>query len=93
MKFRYGCNFLVIEHLYKLSQACNFNQSFQCINQSIKLGTKLPLPRLFCDFLSLSFTFLHFLGSQTPLDDDKSRDVRLNPLIVEREGHWVPVLR
>ena len=39
------------------------------------------------DFLSLSFIFLHFLGSQTLLDDDKSRDARLKPLIFEGEGH------
>ena len=30
-------------------------------------------------FLSLSFTFLHFLTIQTPLYDDKTRDVRLKP--------------
>ena len=53
--------------------------NFHSINQSIKFGTKLPLPRLVCDFLSLSFIFLHFLGSQTLLDDDKSRDAWLKP--------------
>ena len=67
------------------------NQSIlQTINQSIKFGTKLPLPQLVCDFLSLSFTFFHFLTSQTPLDDDKSRDARLKPLILEGKatGYW-----
>ena len=40
------------------------NQSIlQSINQSIKFGTKLPLPLLVCDFLSLSFTLLHFITS------------------------------
>ena len=53
--------------------------NFKSINHSIKLGTKFPLLRLLCDFLSLSFTFLNFLTIQTPLNDDKSRDVRLKP--------------
>ena len=53
--------------------------NFQSINKSIKLGTKFHVPWLLCDFLSLSFTFFHFLISQTPLDDDKSRGVRLKP--------------
>ena len=74
--FAHFCNFLSTEHLYKLSLACK-SINFHSINQSIKLGTKLPL--LVSDFLSLSLMFLHFLGSQTPLDDDKSRDARLNP--------------
>ena len=77
-----------------ISSVLLLNQSIlQSINQSIKFSTKLPLPRLVCDFLSLSFTFLHFLTSQTPLDDDKSRDARLKPLILEGEGHWILVLR
>ena len=69
------CNFLIL-HLYKLSLVCN-QINFHSIHQSIKLGTKLPL--LVGDFLSLSLIFLHFLGSKTPLDDDKSRDARLKP--------------
>ena len=70
------------------------NQStFDSINQSIKLGTKLPPPGLLVIFSSSSFIFLHFLTSQTPLDDDKSRDARLKPLILEGEGHCVLVLR
>ena len=77
-----------------ISSVLLVNQSIlQSINQSIKFGTELPLPRLVCDFLSLSFTFLHFLTSQTPLDDEKSRDARLKPLILEGEGHLVLVLR
>ena len=67
--------------------------NFQSINHSIKLGAKFPLLRLLCDFLSFSFTFLHFLTIQTPLDDDKSRDAWLRPLILEEESHWIPVLR
>ena len=48
---------------------------FHSISQSIKLGAKSPLLRLLVIFSPFSFTFLHFLTSQTPLDDDKSRDV------------------
>ena len=76
--FIHFCNFLSTEHLYKLSLVCK-SINFQSINQSIKLGTELPFPRLVCDLLSLSFIFLYFLGNQTPLDDDKSRDARLKP--------------
>ena len=53
--------------------------NFQSINHIIKLGAKFHLLRLLCDFLSISFTFFHFLTSQTPLDDEKSRDVWLKP--------------
>ena len=53
---------------------------YHSINQS---STKLPPSLLLVVFSSSPFTFLHFLGCQTPLDDDKS------PLILEEEGHWV----
>ena len=77
--FVHSCNFLFTEHLYKLSQACYFNQSFSpSINKENWAQSFLSLD-WFCDFLSFSFIFLHFLSSQTPLDDDKSRDVRLKP--------------
>ena len=57
----------------KLVTSINY-QPFQSINHSKKLGAKFPLLPLMCDFLSFSFTFLHFLTIQTPLDDDKSSD-------------------
>ena len=77
--FIHSCDFLVTEHLYKLSQTCNFNQSFiPLINQENWARSFLSLS-WFCYLLSFSFIFLHFLGSQIPLDDDKSRDVRLKP--------------
>ena len=62
---------------------------YQSLN---KLGAKFPLP-LVCDFLSFLLHFLALSHIQTPLDDDKSRDVWLRPLVFEEEGHWVPVLR
>ena len=60
--------------LYKLNHACNQINSYQSINQS---STKLPPSLLLVIFSSSPFTFLHFLGCQTPLDDDKSRDAWL----------------
>ena len=62
------------ENLNKLSHACN--QINFSLNQSIRLARSF-LPLLLVIFSSSPFTFLHFLGSQTPLDDDKSRDARL----------------
>ena len=50
------------------------------VHQSLnKIGAKISSPLPTCDFLALSSTFLLFLGSQTPLDDEKSRDAWLNP--------------
>ena len=87
--------YVILVPLYTFVQIYTFVTSinFQSINHSIKLGAKFPLLRLLCDFLSFSFTFLHFLTIQTPLDDDKSRDAWLRPLILEEESHWIPVLR
>ena len=76
----------------QISHACK-SINIQSINQSGQFGTKLPFPLWFVIFSSSSFTFLHFLTFQTPLDDDKSRDARLKPLILGGEGHWVLVLR
>ena len=74
-------NIIVIsysEHLYKLSHACNqINLFIQLISQSGWHESSSPL--LLVIFSSSCFTFLHFLVSQTPLDDDKSRDARLKP--------------
>ena len=80
-------------NLCSLAHFCNFpllstyispvllviKSTFHSINQSRKFGTKLPLPLLLVICSSSPFTFLHFLGSQSPLDDEKSRDVRLKP--------------
>ena len=66
------------EHLYKLSHACNQIILFiQSISQSGWHESSSSL--LLVIFSSSCFTFLHFLVSQTPLDDDISRDARLKP--------------
>ena len=71
------CNFLILR-TYISSVLLVIKSTFwHSINQSRKFGTKLPLPLLLVIFSSSPFTFLHFLGSQTPLDDDKSRDAWL----------------
>ena len=64
-------------NLYKLNHACNQINFYHSINQS---STKLPPSLLLVIFSSSPFTFLHFLGCQTPLDDDKSRDAWLRAL-------------
>ena len=51
--------------------------TYHSINQSGWHEASSPL--LLVIFSSSPFTFLHFLGSQTPLDDDKSRDAQLKP--------------
>ena len=82
------CNFLILS-TYISSVLLVIKSTFcHSINQSRKLGTKLPLPLLLVIFSSSPFTFLHFHGSDTPLDDDKSRDAWLTPLILEGEGQW-----
>ena len=50
--------------LYKLTHACNQINSYHSINQS---STKLPPSLLLVIFSPSPFTFLHFLGCQTPL--------------------------
>ena len=74
------CNFLNAEHLCKLSQACNINQSFNPSINKVLTGSfqlsPFPLLSIFSLFFSLSF---HFLGSQTPFEDDNSEDERLKP--------------
>ena len=72
------CNFLILSTYISVVMLL-IKSTFHSINQSRKFGTKLPLPLLLVIFSSSPFTFLHFLGGQTPLDDDKSRDARLNP--------------
>ena len=62
--------------LYKLSHACN-QINFLSFNQSVRHEASSSL--LLVIFSSSPFTFLHYLGSQTPLDDDKSRDAWLIP--------------
>ena len=69
------CNFLLMS-LYKLNHACN-QINFLSFNQSVKHKASSSL--LLVIFSSSPFTFLHFLGCQTPLDDDKSRDAWLIP--------------
>ena len=68
-------NFLLMS-LYKLNHACN-QINFLSFNQSVKHEASSSL--LLVIFSSSPFTFLHFLGFQTPLDDDKSRDAWLIP--------------
>ena len=65
------------------------------VHQSLnKIGRQVSSPPAgFVIFLSFSFIFFHFITIQTLLDDDKSRDAWLRPLILEEEGHWVLVLR
>ena len=72
------CNFLILS-TYISSVLLVIKSTFHSVNQSRKFGTKLPLPLLLVIFSSSPFTFLHFLGRQTPLDDDKLRDARLKP--------------
>ena len=52
-------------------------------------GWKLLQEASFSLFYSpcLSFSF-HFLGSQTPSEDDNSEDKRLKPFFLGVEGHW-----
>ena len=67
------CNFSYTEHLYK-------PQSVQTLDQSLHVGNRqwAAVSPLLPPF-SIFFHFLfHFLGCQTPFDDDKSKDVRLN---------------
>ena len=57
-----------------LNHACN-QINFLSFNQYVKHEASSSL--LLVIFSSSPFTFLHFLGFQTPLDDDKSRDAWL----------------
>ena len=71
------CNFPYTEHLYKPQSVKTWNQSthFTSCTSAIQrwavVSPLLPFLLFFC------FLF-HFLGCQTPFDDDKSKDVRLN---------------
>ena len=73
------CNFLILSTYISSVLLVIKSNFWHNINQSRKLGTKLPFPLLVVIFSSSPFTFLHFLGSQKPLDDDKSRDAWLKP--------------
>ena len=60
--------------LYKLNHACN-QINFLSLNQLVRHEASSSL--LLVILSSSPFTFLDFLGSQTPLDNEKSRDAWL----------------
>ena len=72
--FKHYCNFLILS-TYISSAMLVIKSTFHSINQSSWHEASSPL--LLVIFSSSPFTFLHLLGSQTPLDDDKSRVARL----------------
>ena len=72
------CNFLILSTYISSVLLVIKSTISPSINQG-KLWHEASFPLMVCDFLFLSFIFLHFLGSQTPLDDDKLRDARLKP--------------
>ena len=74
--FKHCCNFLILS-TYISSAMLVIKSTFHAINESGWHEASSPL--LLVIFSSSPFTFLHFLGSQTPLDDEKSRDARLKP--------------
>ena len=68
------CNFPCTEHLYKPQSVQTYNQLTSCTSVIQRRATVSPL----LPFLLLFCFLFHFLGCQTPFDDDKSKDVRLN---------------
>ena len=70
------CNFPYTEHLYK-------PQSVQTQINSLHVGNRRAAISPLLPFL-LFFAFLfHFLGCQTPFDDDKSKDGWLELFLLE----------
>ena len=84
------CNFPYIEILYKPQPVKTLYQSTQLTSLDFRqyregtiVSPQLPPFSIFFHFL------FHFLGCQTPFDDDKSKDVRLNLFLLEEDGCWL----
>ena len=74
--FFFFCNFALAGAVYKLLVHCN-RETFLLTNKTFGWEA-FSSSRSFFSFL-FSFIFSHFLGCQTPLEDDNSRDGWLNP--------------
>ena len=74
--FKHYCNFLILS-TYISSAMLVIKSTYHSINHSGWNEASCLL--LLVIFSSSPFTFLHFLGSQTLLNDDKSRDAQIKP--------------
>ena len=65
----------------------------QFVHNSLHVGNRRAAVSPLLPFLLFFHFLFHFLGCQTPFDDDKSKDGWVEHFLLEEEGYWATVLR